>query len=63
MFDITNIAKDGSTITLKPSQSPLAGAILGELASDFTFTTTKGKQVRRNDFAGKVLVIDRWAPS
>lgn len=63
MFEIRDIAKDGSTITLQRSQAPLTGAVIGGKATDFTFTTTDGKQLDRDSLAGKVIVFDVWAPS
>ncbi len=63
MYDIIAIAEDGSTVTLEPSDSKLAGAVLGQRASDFQFTTVDGKTLKLDDYKGKALVIDSWAPS
>ncbi len=62
MFDIEAIAEDG-TLTLAPSDTPLAGAVIGRQAPDFAWTTTDGQVLRRDDFAGRALLIDAWAPT
>ncbi len=62
MFQLTSIAEDG-TLTLIPSDSPLMGPVIGRKAPDFEWTTTDGKVLRRDDFLGRTLVVDSWAPS
>ena len=63
MFEVVAIEPDGSKITLRPSDLPLAGAVIGRKAPDFAFTTIDGRTLRRDDFAGKGLVIDVWSPT
>lgn len=63
MFDIESIAVDGTTITLIPSEARLTGGVIGRKAPDFEWTTTDGRTVRRDDFLGRTVVIDCWAPS
>ena len=63
MFDVVAIASDGSSITLRPSNGPLRGGVIGRQAPDFEFTTTDGKKLGRDSFEGRALLIDCWAPS
>ena len=63
MFEVVNLAADGSTITLRRAEHRLAGSVIGRKAADFEWRDIAGKVVRRDDFAGKVLIIDCWAPS
>ena len=63
MFDVVAIAEDGSSITLRPNDGPLRGAVIGRRAPDFSFTATDGKVVRRDDYLGRAVLIDCWAPS
>lgn len=62
MFEVLEIANDG-TLTLQPSDAPLSGPVIGRKAPDFAWTTPDGKVLRNDDFAGRALVIDVWAPS
>lgn len=63
MFDVVEIAQDGSTVTLKPNAGPLKGAVIGRKAPDFEWTDVNGELVSLSDFEGEALLIDCWSPS
>lgn len=63
MFDIVDLAADGSSLTIRRSERPLTGAVLGRKAAAFEWTTADGRKVTRDGLAGRVVVIDCWAPS
>ena len=62
MFEIEEIAADG-TLTLIPSDAPLSGAVIGRKAPEFEWKTIDGEVLRRDDFLGRTVIIDCWAPS
>lgn len=62
MFTLVSIDEDG-TLTLRPSGGPLYGPVLGRKAPDFEWTTIDGSTITRDDFLGKAVVLDVWAPS
>ncbi len=62
MFVVKSIDDDG-TLTLTPQDLPLSWPVIGRKAPDFSFTTIDGRTVTRDDFQGRALVIDCWAPS
>jgi len=61
MFDVTEIAADGSRIVLKPSKSPLRGVIVGRTCPPFSFETADGKEISRKSFADKPFLLDIWS--
>jgi hypothetical protein len=61
MFDVAEIAADGSRIVLRPSQSPLRGVIVGHLCPTFSFKTPEGKEISRERLAGKPFLLDIWS--
>lgn len=61
MFDVVEIAADGSWIVLQPSQSPLRGVLIGRTCPPFTFTTADGKEISRESLAGKPFLLDIWS--
>jgi hypothetical protein len=61
MFDVAEIAGDGSRIVLKPSRSPLRGVIVGRTCPPFSFRTADGKEVSRESLAGKPFLLDVWS--
>jgi hypothetical protein len=61
MFDVAEIAADGSRIVLKPSQSPLRGVILGRTCPPFSFETADGGEVSRETLAGRAFILDIWS--
>ena len=63
MFEVKSIASDGSSITLRPSNGPLRGAVIGRKAPEFEFKTIDGKTLNRDSYKGRALLIDCWAPS
>lgn len=63
MFDIVDLAADGSSLTIRRSEGPLTGAVLGRKAAAFEWTTADDHKVTRDSLAGRVVVIDCWAPS
>ncbi len=63
MFDVVDIAKDGSSITLRRREGPLAGAVMGRKAAAFEWTAEDGRKLTNRSFENRVLVIDCWAPS
>jgi len=61
MFDVTEIAADGSRLALKPSKAPLRGVIVGRGCPPFAFKTADGQEVSRESLAGKAFVLDVWS--
>jgi hypothetical protein len=61
MFDVTEIAADGSRVVLRPSKAPLRGVIVGRKCPDFSFKTAGGKEVSRDRLAGKPFLLDIWS--
>jgi hypothetical protein len=61
MFDVVEIAKDGSRIVLKPSKSSLRGVIVGRTCPAFSFKTADGKEITRDSLAGKAFLLDIWS--
>ena len=61
MFDVAEIAADGSRIVLKPSKSSLRGVIVGRTCPPFSFKTADGKEVNREILAGKPFLLDVWS--
>jgi hypothetical protein len=61
MFDVVEIAADGSRIVLKPSRAPLHGVIVGRTCPPFSFKTADGKEVSRERLAGKPFLLDIWS--
>jgi hypothetical protein len=61
MFDVAEIAVDGSRIVLKPSKSSLRGVIVGRTGPPFSFKTADGKEVNRESLAGKPFLLDIWS--
>ena len=63
MYEVRSITDDGSTITLRPSDGPLQGAVIGRKAPEFEFKTVDGKTLNRDSYKGRALLIECWAPS
>ena len=61
MFDVVDIAADGSRIVLRPSRAPLRGVIVGRTCPPFSFKTADGKEVSRESLAGKPFLLDIWS--
>jgi hypothetical protein len=61
MFDVAQIAADGSRIVLKPSKSPLRGLIVGRRCPPFSFKTADGEELSRERLAGKPFLLDIWS--
>jgi hypothetical protein len=61
MFDVVEIAADGSRVVLKPSTAPLHGVVVGRACPPFAFKTAEGKTVSREGLAGKPFILDVWS--
>jgi hypothetical protein len=61
MFEVAEIAEDGSRIVLRASKSPLRGVIIGQVCPPFTFETTEGQEVSLDSLAGKPFFLDIWS--
>lgn len=61
MFDIIDIAADGSSIILKPSNAPLRGVVLGRKCPPFAFETSEGKKVSLDGYKGQAFLLDIWS--
>jgi hypothetical protein len=61
MFDVAEIAGDGSRIVLKPSKASLRGVIVGRTCPPFSFKTADGKEVNLESLAGKPFLLDIWS--
>jgi hypothetical protein len=62
MFEVKAIADDGA-LTLSPTDHPLTGPVLGRKAPDFKWTTIDGETLQRDDFLGRTVILDCWAPT
>lgn len=62
-FEVVDLAMDGSSLTIRRTDGPLTGAILGRKAAAFAWRGIDGRALTRDDHAGRVLVIDCWAPT
>jgi hypothetical protein len=61
MYDVAELAADGSRIVLKPSKSPLRGLVIGRICPPFSFQTADGKVFSRDRLAGKAFLLDIWS--
>ena len=61
MFDVSDIAADGSAIVLKPSKAPLRGVLVGRRCPAFSFRATDDTAVTLDGLKGKVVVLDVWS--
>jgi hypothetical protein len=61
MYDVTEIATDGSRIVLRPSKSPLRGVVVGHTCPPFSFKTADGEAVSRDRLTGKSFILDIWS--
>ena len=61
MFDVADIAADGSRIVLKPSKARLRGLVVGRPCPPFSFKTADGKEINRDSLAGKPFLLDIWS--
>jgi hypothetical protein len=61
MFDVVEIAPDGSRIVLRPSKCRLRGVVVGRSCPPFSFKTADGKTVSRDRLAGKPFLLDIWS--
>ena len=61
MYDVVEIAPDGSRLVLKPSKSPLRGVVVGLTCPPFSFKTADGKTISRDRLAGKPFLLDIWS--
>ena len=61
MFEVLEIAKDGSSMSVQRSAAKLQGASIGRKCPDFTFETMDGQKTELKDFSGKVLILDIWS--
>jgi hypothetical protein len=61
MFDVVELAADGSRLVLKPSRSSLRGVVFGRTCPPFSFKTKDGKEISRESLAGKAFLLDIWS--
>lgn len=61
MFDVIDIATDGSRIVLKPSTAPLRGAVLGRKCPPFAFETSEGKKISLDTCKVQAFLLDIWS--
>jgi hypothetical protein len=61
MFDVTEIAADGSRIVLRPSKSPMRGVIIGRTCPPFSLKTADGKVISDKSLASKAFLLDIWS--
>lgn len=61
MYEITEIAADGSRIALRPSEAPLRGAVIGRRCPPFSYVAADGRKVSLEGFRGKALLLDVWS--
>jgi hypothetical protein len=61
MYDVTEIAKDGTRISFKLSKAPLSGVVVGRPCPPFSLKTSDGKEVSSKQLAGKAFLLDFWS--
>jgi hypothetical protein len=61
VFDVTAIAPDGSSISLKPAAGPLRGVIVGRTLPPFEWKLADGTTISDRSLRGKPLVLDIWS--
>jgi hypothetical protein len=61
MFEVLEIAQDGTRLVLKPSSAPLRGVIKGRRCPPFAFTTPDGDPVTLDRLRGKAFLLDVWS--
>jgi hypothetical protein len=61
MYDVAEIAADGSRIVLKASKAPLRGAVVGRRCPPFAFKTAEGKEVSFESLRGRAFLLDIWS--
>jgi hypothetical protein len=61
MYDVVEIAADGSRLVLKASKSPLCGVIVGRSCPPFSIKTADGKTISRDSLAGNTFLLDIWS--
>jgi hypothetical protein len=61
MFDVVEIAANGSQIGLRRSKAPLSGALIGRACPAFAFKTADGKEISRETLKGKAFLLDIWS--
>jgi len=61
MYDVAEIAADGSRVVLRPSKAPLRGVIVGRRCPPFAFKTAEGKVVSFESLRGRAFLLDIWS--
>lgn len=61
MFDVVELAEDGSRIVLKRSNSVLRGVVVGRTCPPFSFETSDGREISLQTMAGKAFIVDIWS--
>lgn len=61
MWEIEELAADGTRIRLRPSKAPLAGLLLGRRVPEFSFRTAEGQTFDHASLAGRPFVLDLWS--
>jgi hypothetical protein len=61
MFDVLDIAADGSKVVLKPSTASLRGVVLGRKCPAFAFETSEGKKISLDTYKGQAILLDIWS--
>ncbi|MEX0713412.1 MAG: hypothetical protein WD278_13735 [Pirellulales bacterium] len=61
MFDVIEIAADGSQVVFKPATAPMQGVVIGRKSPPFSFQTTDGEVVTLEQFKGKTVIFDIWS--
>jgi hypothetical protein len=61
MFEVQEIAQDGTQLVLKPSTALLRGVIKGRKCPPFAFTTPEGEPVTLDRLSGKAFLLDIWS--
>jgi hypothetical protein len=61
MFEVVELANDGSKIVLRASRAPLGGIVIGRKCPPFSYKTADGQSVTQATFAGKAFLLDIWS--
>ena len=61
MFEVAEIAEDGSSLSLVKVDCPLQGVVLNRRCPEFSFKTVSGKVISNQAILGTVTILDIWA--
>ncbi len=61
MFEVAEIAEDGTSLSLVKVDRPLQGVVLNRRCPEFSFVTVDGKVISNTSIMGTITILDIWA--